>query len=404
MRVRIILITTALILAIMGCAFGQAGYWSEPVSVDNLNTFNDEDYAYLSADGAILLWIAQGPIRMSRWNGIAWSAPEILPEPVNDSLGLENAAAITPDHRQIYWVSWRDGGYGGWDIWRCNWDESTNTFGVAECLGENVNSYADEFGMCFTPDGQRMYFVSSVYTKNGQQGYGDLDIWYCDWDSTLGDWGLPYNIGAPVNEPGPEFSPFYYKANDSTAARLYFSTWGSHHVPGWQGDCDIYYATWDGGHWIDVTNAGPPLNSPAYDASACITPDGKNLYFICNRDRVLNNDGQIWVSVFDTTDLEDNLTYKDATSFSIIAYPNPANMTWKIKIFCPEISKRMEIDIFDMLGRKVRDLGCYENRKEINLIWDGKNDSGKNATSASYILAVTDGERLLGSKKLLMIK
>lgn len=404
MLVRISLITTALILAIMGCALAQAGYWSEPVPVENLNTLSNEIYTYLSTDGNILLWNAQGTICMSRWNGITWNVREILPEPVNDTDGLENAAAITPDHRQIYWVSWRDGGYGGWDIWRCNWDESTNTFGASECLGENVNSYADEFGMCFTPDGQRMYFISSVYIKNGQQGYGDLDIWYCDWDTTLGDWGLPYNVGAPVNEPGPEFSPFYYKANDSSAAKLYFSTWGSHHVPGWQGDCDIYYATWDGSHWTNVTNAGPPINSPAYDASACIAQDGKYLYLVCNRYRELNNDLDLWVSVFDTTDIEDIVSNNDTSSFSIIAYPNPGNMTWNIKILSSEISGRIEIIIFDMLGRRVRDLGLYDNGKEINLIWDGKNDCGKTATSAAYILTVRDGESLVGSKKLLIVK
>jgi hypothetical protein len=398
MRVRIILITTALILAMMGSAFGQTGYWSEPVPVDYLNTINDESFTYLSSDGKVFLWNAQGSICMSHWNGNSWNLREILPEPVNDTEGLEMAPAITPDHRQIYWVSWRDGGYGGWDIWRCNWDESTNTFGAAECLGENVNSYADEFGMCFTPDGQRMYFISSVYIKNGQQGYGDLDIWYCDWDSILGDWGLPCNVGAPVNEPGPEFSPFYYKANDSTDARLYFSTWGSHHVPGWQGDCDIYYATWDGNHWINVTNAGPPINSPAYDASACVTPNGKNLYFNCNRDRILNNDGQIWVSVFDTTDIKYVLSDESAYSVSIITYPNPSNSRFVFAFNNNHESGIMKI--YNINGHLVFESPIQSNQSGI--IWD-TSGKGSQISSGVYFARFEFGDGAI-TKKLVLLK
>jgi flagellar hook assembly protein FlgD len=125
---------------------------------------------------------------------------------------------------------------------------------------------------------------------------------------------------------------------------------------------------------------------------------------VCNRYRELNNDLDLWVSVLDTTDIEDNTSKIIEGPISIIAYPNPANMTWKIKIVCPEINGRIEVNIFDMLGRRVRDMGSYENRKEINLIWDGKNDDGKKVTSASYLLSVRNGERLLGTKKLLMIK
>jgi hypothetical protein len=397
------LIAAAVIL-MAGSAFAQTGYWSEPVPVENLNTTGNEIYTYLSADGNILLWNADGQICISHRNGTAWGEKIILPEAINDPVGLERAMAITPDHSQIYWVSWRTGGWGGWDIWRCNWNESTNTCGAAECLGENVNSYADEFGIYFTLDGSRMYFDSNVYVKNGQYGYGDDDIWYCNWDSIRGDWGLAYNIGPPVNSPGPEFSPFISNSDSTTGKRLYFSSWGGHYVPGWQGDCDIYYATWDGSHWTNVTNAYIPINSPAYDASACISPAGGELYFTCNRYRQLNNDLQIWVSTIDTTSIADDSSYENKDSLQIITYPNPTNMTCKIMVSNLKSDSSYRFLIYDLLGREVRDLGGFRNRTGISTTWDGTTNTGSKVASGGYILNVKGGAKLLAVKKIFMLK
>jgi len=54
---------------------------------------------------------------------------------------------------------------------------------------------------CLSPDGTRLYFVSD---KSG--GYGGTDIYYCDW---MGDfWGEPVNPGTVINTPANESYPF----------------------------------------------------------------------------------------------------------------------------------------------------------------------------------------------------
>jgi flagellar motor protein MotB len=54
---------------------------------------------------------------------------------------------------------------------------------------------------CLSPDSTRLYFVSD---KPG--GYGGTDIYYCDWKNDF--WGDPVNMGPAVNTPENEAYPF----------------------------------------------------------------------------------------------------------------------------------------------------------------------------------------------------
>ncbi len=46
--------------------------WSEPVPVQELNMSGDEFSPYLSANGQIMIFDAQGTVTMSHWNGTSW--------------------------------------------------------------------------------------------------------------------------------------------------------------------------------------------------------------------------------------------------------------------------------------------------------------------------------------------
>ena len=52
-----------------------------------------------------------------------------------------------------------------------------------------------------SPDGKRLYFVSDK-----PNGYGGTDIYYCDWKN--GYWDTPINIGDVINTPGNEVYPY----------------------------------------------------------------------------------------------------------------------------------------------------------------------------------------------------
>ncbi len=78
-----------------------------------------------------------------------------------------------------------------------------------------------DFEPAFSPDGERLYFLSS--RPDGEEPVGDQDIWFVE--RTGEGWGAPVNLGEPVNTDGGEFFPSL--TGDGT---LYFT----HNDPGSQ--------------------------------------------------------------------------------------------------------------------------------------------------------------------------
>ncbi|MEE9552919.1 MAG: T9SS type A sorting domain-containing protein [candidate division Zixibacteria bacterium] len=390
-----IAIITCFCISGLTTAFAQ---WSEPVPVVELNDIGSEFFPYLSADGQILLFMAEGTITMSRWDGDSWGEREYLPSPIN-YIGLQStSAAITPDLEWIYWVSWRAGGMGMWDIWRSHWDDDCDCWGEAELLGPNINSPDIEWGMCFTSDGTRMYFVTDTPYKNGQYSQGDMDIWYSDWDSVTGDWGLPNNIGYPVNFIDREYAP-YVSADGNT---LYFTCWGAHGVPYWQGEEDIFKATWDGSNWTNVENMRPPINSEVEELGSAITPDNRTFYFSSRRDGDPNGDYELMKSTWDPTGIEEGYSVPRNNDVKIDAFPNPFNNSTKITIWS-ETSRLSTISIYNILGEKVYGETAIINEHSYSFNWSSIDNDGSSLSSGLYFLRVNDSKNIYKTK-LLKIK
>jgi outer membrane protein OmpA-like peptidoglycan-associated protein len=102
---------------------------------------------------------------------------------------------------------------------------------------------------CFTPDGNRLYFISAM-----EGGYGKSDIWYMD---KLPDnkWSKPINVGREVNSVGNEFFPFVMDGY------LFFASDGH---PGY-GGLDIYASKIEGNAHGPAYNIGMPFNSSQDD-------------------------------------------------------------------------------------------------------------------------------------------
>jgi hypothetical protein len=378
MKRTILLSVLSLLLCFITAVSTRAG-WSEPVPVQELNMSGDELLPYLSADGQIMLFSAEGTVTMSHWNGTSWGPREYLPSPIN-YIGLQEQAAITPDKRWIYWVSWRTGGLGTWDIWRTSWDDSSRTCGQAECLGQNINSPDIEFGVCFSFDQQRIFFVTSTHSKNGQIGHGSDDIWYADWDSTLDDWGLPYNLGPLINTS--DIEDFPYISRDGN--RLYFACPGGHRVPGWQGGYDLYVAEKDSNNWETVSNLSPPINSPTWELGPSISFDNTKLYFNTPRNRDPNADYELMVSTWEPDAVDDDIEPRDNT-IRVECYPNPFNGQVEVRVLAGS-ETMAEITIYDMKGQKVRGYDLNLNSGAGTTTWDSKNQQGRKVATGNYIV------------------
>jgi outer membrane protein OmpA-like peptidoglycan-associated protein len=110
-------------------------------------------------------------------------------------------------------------------------------------------------------------------------GYGEIDLYMIE-KNPFGDWGPAMNLGAQVNTPFTEHSPFFSQDGKT----LYFSSNGH---PGY-GDFDIFKTVYENGRWSTPVNLGSPLNTPKDDRFFTIGGSGEKGYFSSDRDG--NND------------------------------------------------------------------------------------------------------------------
>ena len=114
----------------------------------------------------------------------------------------------------LYFVSDAPGGKGGKDIWMAELDNGE--WVNPQPLPGSINTSADEMYPYVHEDGT-LYFAS-----NGHPGYGGLDIFKAQRDTTQQDsvvWIL-YNMGAPFNSNGDDFGITF----DGNSQNGYFSS------------------------------------------------------------------------------------------------------------------------------------------------------------------------------------
>lgn len=159
--------------------------WSEPINLgDAVNTKYDEGYASFSPDGLSLYFSSNRPSvgeeleegeeadwDVYRSDSISPGIPEedILPifgEPIYlEALNSEQndwQVSIPANEKQLYLVSDRDGGVGGYDIWISRFFEGD--FLAPENLGKPINSSKDEMHPTFADRGTQLVYVSNVYS------------------------------------------------------------------------------------------------------------------------------------------------------------------------------------------------------------------------------------------------
>lgn len=128
-----------------------------------------------------------------------------------NSSNWETHCTVTPDGKTMYFVSNRDEGYGGRDIYRCekfadgSWDKPVN-------CGPIINSAFDEESPFISIDNKTLYFSS-----NCEKSMGGFDIFQTILD-TVGKWSEPVNLGYPFNSTGDDL--FYTTTFDGYTGYL----------------------------------------------------------------------------------------------------------------------------------------------------------------------------------------
>ena len=207
----------------------------------------------------------------------------------NDQLGIntilnEGVATISSDGKTLYFTGCnRPDGYGDCDIYKVILDG--DIWGRPVNLGKNVNSEYFDSQPSISPDGSKLYFVSTRKGPNssGNNKYEDMDIWCCDWDDDMDEWKPAVNIKA-INTRGKDCSPFIC----SDGRTLIFSS--DSHSPNY-GGLDFYLTEYNPStrSWSTPTNLGKPLNSNNDDQFISMPAAGDIIYFSSARNDLRDN-------------------------------------------------------------------------------------------------------------------
>jgi outer membrane protein OmpA-like peptidoglycan-associated protein/tetratricopeptide (TPR) repeat protein len=157
----------------------------------------------ISEDGRNILKIYSAEIVDGEWNNVA----ELSFNSNAHNCVFPN---LSKDGNTLYFSSDRDGGFGGYDIWKVN-KVNDSTWSAPINLGDKVNTLDDE---TYPFDaGTRFYFSSK-----GKPGLGGSDIFVSTNNNGVLD--EANNIGLPFNSPKDDFSFILDEEGD----KGYFST------------------------------------------------------------------------------------------------------------------------------------------------------------------------------------
>lgn len=176
-----------------------------------LNTPEQESAQTISADGHYMFFTRCGVQSENGWDqgdcdlfmayrpsaDSPWSVPQSFGATINTP-DYEGMPCLSPDNKELYFVSNRKGGIGGLDIWVSKFEEGL--WQAPRNLGPNVNTPDNETAPFIFVDNSTLYFSS-----NGREGMGGSDLYIArKTDDT--SFGPAANLGYPINSTANERS------------------------------------------------------------------------------------------------------------------------------------------------------------------------------------------------------
>ena len=240
----------------------------EPVPLsDAVNSELGEYAPVISADGQRLFFCRNTgnneDIYAARREGTSWGSPYPI-EALNTPENHEAPLAISADNTTLLMY---DGGIVKYtDKQPDGWSAPRNFFS---------GSYAPEWqgSTTFASNREAVVFAARSMDIIGARNDDNIDL-FVSQRQPDGRWGPPANLGATLNTPFEDRSPFLHP----DMRTLYFSSRGH----GGLGSLDVYITTRIGDGWLEWTepkNLGKGINNPGRDWGYKISTDGATAYF-----------------------------------------------------------------------------------------------------------------------------
>ncbi|NLF41295.1 MAG: OmpA family protein [Bacteroidales bacterium] len=169
------------------------------------NQSYNEGSASLSLNNRVIYFTSCGyvsdylncDICYSEFRNGKWGPIQIIGNEINGRSSWESQPSISPDGSTLIFVSDRQGGLGGYDLWSSartpdgKWTQAQN-------MGNVVNTRGNDRSPFLHPDGASLYYAS-----DGHRGLGGYDLFISRLGSD-GKWNTPMNLGYPINSEADE--------------------------------------------------------------------------------------------------------------------------------------------------------------------------------------------------------
>lgn len=207
-------------------AYDSCGGWLQARDMGYLpNTSDQENSLFISADGHYSFFTRCGNRSLDGWSEgecdifmsyrVANDSPWTIAQPFGSTINtpaFEGMPSLSPDNRELYFVSDREGGYGGYDIWVSVFDDGL--WQLPTNAGPGVNSPGNETAPYINVDNKTLYFTSDWWP-----GLGGTDL-YMSTKAADGTLGKALNLGYPINTAHDEKSACV----TMDGSKLYFAT------------------------------------------------------------------------------------------------------------------------------------------------------------------------------------
>lgn len=161
-------------------------------------------------------------------------------------------------------------------------------------MGELINSEYNDKKPFISIDGKMLIFTSGrpetkggKIDKEGGNVYFD-DIYICHWDSVKNAWSEPEPLRGSINTEGHDAATSI--SPDGKNIFVYLNS----EEDGMGGDIYMSKVS-SSGKWSTPKRL-KEINTSYYEDAACLSPDGKKLYFVSERPKNGFGHGDIWVS------------------------------------------------------------------------------------------------------------
>lgn len=158
-------------------------------------------------------------------------------------------------------------------------------------IGDQINSPFVDYAPLISADGSIMVFTSrKPVIENKIKNLKD-HIYYSNFDKKKMKWSNAIPFSDTINVPNLNNSAISI-LNNGQQMLIYRDDLNT--------NGDIYESHLEGSSWTEPLSMGEPINSPAKEPSACISPDGGTIYFVSDRKGGLGG-FDIWYSTKDST-------------------------------------------------------------------------------------------------------